>query len=68
MGEEWTKAMRSALDFPVVLQHLLAKCGEEDYDKIGCTPIEIIDLVRCFKDAMISYGSHSSYVKQLLNS
>ena len=43
-----------------------AKSGEQGYDKIGLHPIEIID-IRHFKEAMISYEMHSSYVKQIQN-
>jgi hypothetical protein len=39
---------------------------EHGYDEIGCLPIDRTDL-RHFKEAMISYGMHSPYVRQILN-
>lgn len=39
----------------------------QGYNKIKCNPIDILDLQR-FKEADLSYGIHSSYVKQILNS
>ena len=64
--EGWPRVLRGSSAFPLVVQHMPAKGLEQSYDKIGWCPIEIIGL-RHFKEAMISYRMHLTYVKQILN-
>ena len=50
------------ISFPNSLQHMPANGVEQGYDEIGWHPIEMTDLTH-FKEAMLSYGMHSPYMK-----
>lgn len=38
----------------------------QDYEELGWEPIDVLDLKR-FKEAIVTYGMCSPYVKQILN-
>jgi hypothetical protein len=57
---------KSLSSFPVIMQHMPANRVKQSYVKIGWHPVELINL-RHFKEAMVSYGMPSSYMKQILN-
>jgi hypothetical protein len=68
---EWEEGLtgvtRLSSAYPIVIQHMPANGVEQGYkEEIDWCPTEMIDL-RWFKEAMISYRTHSPYVKQILN-
>lgn len=58
--------MRSSPPVFLVVQYMSANGMEQGYNKIRWHPIEMKDLTH-FKEAMISYGNHLPYVKQIPN-
>lgn len=58
---------KSTLVYPITtIQNLSGDRRPQCYEKITWNPIDILDLRR-FKEAIISSGVHSSYMKQILN-
>ena len=66
--EQLKVSRKSTLVYPVTLQEgPLYDKHPQGYAEIYWNPVEMLDYLR-FKDAVISYGMHLPFVKQMLNS
>lgn len=64
--EEGHGVMKPPSVFPVIVQHMPVNGADHDYDEIAWHLIEMIGL-RYFTEAIVSYGIHPPYVKQILS-
>jgi len=65
--EGLSKVVRKpTLVYPITIQNLSDDRCPQCYEEITWNPIDILDLRR-FKEAIVSSGVHSSYMKQILN-
>lgn len=64
--EDFLGTTQAPLASPVFMQHISDNDGIPVFNKLTWNPIEMLD-VKHFNEAIILYGFHSPFVKEMLN-